>query len=145
MSASSDSEYSIPTPKTLTHHNCTRDQRLRVQTLYFDARWSRAEIALQLNLTIDQVKYALRHRVTPQKQRSGRRPLLGPIERKQLIDWVCASSKNRRTSWSEIPAIFGWDCKVYAIETAFKAEGFGRYIAIKKPKLTEKQARIRLE
>lgn len=88
-------EYSIPTPKS--QYYCTRDDRLRVQTLFFHAGFSKDEIALQLNLTLRQVKYALAHRVTPQKQRSGRRPFLGPEERKQLIDWVCASAKNRRT------------------------------------------------
>ena len=34
-----------------------------------------------------------------------------------------------------IPAIL-WDCKVYAIETAFKIEGFARRSALQKPKLT---------
>ncbi|KAH7379016.1 hypothetical protein BKA64DRAFT_687117 [Cadophora sp. MPI-SDFR-AT-0126] len=81
-----DSEYFVPTPKTPAK-DCSRDDRLRVQTLYNDARWTPSEIALQLNLTLEQVKYALRHRVTPQKTRSGRRPLLGPTERKQLIEW----------------------------------------------------------
>ena len=138
------SEYEIPTPKT-PYKNTRRDDRLRAQTLFFDAGWSKSDIALQLNLTLDQVKYALRHRVTPQKTRSGRRPFLGPAERKQLIDWVCASRKNRRTPWDQIPQIFGWDCKVYAIETAFKKEGFGRYTALKKPKLTEEHAKIRLQ
>jgi hypothetical protein len=114
----------IPTPKTPTK-NYTRDDRLRIQTLFFHAGFTKEEIFLQLNLFLDQVKYALSHRVTPQKQRSGRRPFLGPIERKQLIDWVCASKKNRRTPWNQIPGIFGWDCKVYAIETVFKKEGFG--------------------
>jgi transposase len=56
---------------------------------------------------------------------------------------VCASRKNRRTPWNQIPQIFGWDCKVYTIETAFKKEGFARYIALKKPKLTDTHARIR--
>jgi Transposase. len=56
---------------------------------------------------------------------------------------VCANKKNRRTPWSQIPQIFGWDCKVYAIATAFKKEGFGRYNALKKPKLTEAHAKIR--
>jgi hypothetical protein len=138
------SEYEIPTPKTPTK-NTKRDDRLRVQTLFFDAGWSKPQIALQLNLTLDQVKYALRHRVTPQKQRTGRRPLLGPAERKQLIDWVCASKKNRRTPWDQIPQILGWDCKVYAIATAFKKEGFSRYSALQKPKLSPKQAKIRLQ
>lgn len=144
LSTDTPPEYEVPTPKTPTR-DCNRDQRLRAQTLYFDAKWRVDEIALQLNLTIDQVKYALRHRVTPQKTRSGRRPLLGPVERKQLIDWVCANGKNRRTSWSEIPGIFGWDCKVYAFQTVFKIEGFARRIALKKPKLTQKQADARLQ
>lgn len=139
-----DTEIFIPTPKTPTR-DCTRDNRIRVQTLFFQAHWSRSDIALQLNLTLDQVRYALCHRVTPQKQRSGRRPLLGPAERRQLVDWVCANRKNRRTPWAEIPAILGWSCKVYAIETAFKQEGFFRYVALKKPKLTEKQAKARLD
>lgn len=140
-----DSLHSIPTPKTLTKKNCTRDDRLRIQTLFFHAGFTKEEICLQLNLTLDQVKYALSHRVTPQKTRSGRRPLLSPRERKQLIEWVCANAKNRRTPWSEIPGIFGWDCKVYAIETAFKMEGFARYSALRKPKLTPEQAAIRLQ
>jgi hypothetical protein len=57
---------------------------------------------------------------------------------------VCASAKNRRTPWKDIPAIIGWNCHVYAIETAFKAEGFARRTALKKPVLTEahKQARL---
>jgi hypothetical protein len=139
-----DTIYEVPTPKTPTKEGA-RDNRLRVQTLYFHANFTPVEIALQLNLTIDQVKYAIRHRVTPQKQRSGRHPLLGPAERKRLIEWVCASKKNRRAPWNQIPAILGWDCKVYAIETAFKKEDFGRYTALRKPKLTEKHAKIRLE
>ena len=137
-----EAEYYIPTPKTPTQ-DTTRDERLRAQTLFFDAGWSKPQIAFQLDLTLDQVKYALRNRITPQKTRSGRRPYLGPAERRQLIEWVCASRKNRRMPWNKIPEIFGWDCKVYAIETAFKKEGFGRYTAFKKLKLTDIHARIR--
>lgn len=44
-----------------------------------------------------------------------------------------------------MPGILGWTCSVYAIETAFKIEGFARRSALKKPILTEahKQARLR--
>lgn len=139
----STSEYRIPTPKT-PRRNCTRDERLRAQTLYLHAGWSKDDIALQLNLTPGQVQYALTHRVTPQKKKSGRRPLLGPAERKQLIEWVCASAKNRRTPWKDIPGILGWNCSVYAIETAFKHEGFTRRTALKKPVLTEAHKKARL-
>lgn len=101
---SESSEYSIPTPKTPCK-TCTRDDHVRIQTLFLHAGFTKEEIALQLNLTLDQIKYALRHQLTTQKSRTGRRPLLGPRERKELIDWVCANSKNRRTPWSQIPAI----------------------------------------
>lgn len=39
------SEYYLPTPKT-PNKDCTRDERLRAQTLYFDAKWTKDEIAL---------------------------------------------------------------------------------------------------
>jgi len=74
------SEYSVSTPKTPIK-NTTRDEMIRAQILFFDAGWSKPQIALQLDLILDQVKYALRHRVTPQKQYLGRRPFLGPAER----------------------------------------------------------------
>jgi transposase len=142
----SEPDYYIPVPKTLVKGlELTRDDRLKIQTLYLTAGWSKDDIALQLNVSLAQIQYALSHRLTPQKQRSGRRPLLGLRERKQLIQWVCASSYNRRVPWHEIPAILGWDCKVYAIQTAFKIEGFSRRSALKKPKLTIKGADIRLQ
>jgi hypothetical protein len=99
------SEYSIPIPKIRYH--LTRDDRHRVQTLFFHAGWTKSQIALQLNLTERQIKYALSHQVTPQKKHSGGRTFLGPLERKQLVDWVCTSAKNIRTPWHKIPAIFG--------------------------------------
>jgi len=133
----------FPTPKTQYH--LTRDDRLRVQTLYNHAGWSVPQIALQLNLSKRQINYALSHRVTPQKTRSGRHPFLGVLERRQLVEWVCASAQNRRTPWKDIPVVFGWSCHIYAIETAFKLEGFSRRSALKKPDLTPKHAAIRLE
>jgi hypothetical protein len=127
---------SIPTPKT-PQKSTSRDQRLRVQTLYFDARWTQDQIALQLNLSLGQVKYALSHRVTPQKHRTGRKVLLNTPQRKRLIKWVTASSENRQTQWIQIPSILGLDCGLSAIRTAFKKEGFTRAVARRKPPLTK--------
>ena len=104
----STSDYDIPTPKTPAK-NYKRDDRLRVQTLFFDAGWSTTNIALQLNLTFDQVKYALRRRITPQKQRSGCRPFLGPIERKQLIDWGGRDSRWPRQAAASRVKVSGHD------------------------------------
>ena len=133
---------SIPTPKT--PHSSTRDERLRIHTLYFEAGWTQDQIALQLNLTRRQVQYALAHRITPQKHYTGRKILLNTPQRKRLIDWVTASKANRRVSWPEIPAILGLDCGEKAIRAAFKNEGFVRRSARQKPPLSEQNQRDRL-
>ncbi|PQE33422.1 transposable element tc1 protein [Rutstroemia sp. NJR-2017a WRK4] len=122
------SEYSIPTPKLQYHGNS--DDRLRIYTLFYQARFTKDQIALQLNLTIRQIEYALQHQLTLQKRCSGR-PFLGPSERQKLVVWVCASAENRRVPWGQIPAIFGWDCNVYAIETVFKLERFKHCTALR--------------
>ena len=83
--------FRIPTPKTPTH-TTSRDDRLRIQTLYFEAGWEIDDIILQLNLTRRQVEYALEHRPTPQNHLRGRHILLNTPQRKQLIEWVTANA-----------------------------------------------------
>ena len=51
--------YYVPTPKTPVHQT-TRDDRLRIQTLFYEAGWDIDDIILQLNFT-RQVLYALKH------------------------------------------------------------------------------------
>jgi len=79
-----ESIYYIPTPKQprTPPHESSRDDRLRVQTLYYDAKWTIDDIILQTNLTRRQVEYALHHRPTPQKHSSGRYILLNTPKRK---------------------------------------------------------------
>ncbi|PQE05125.1 actin associated Wsp1 protein [Rutstroemia sp. NJR-2017a BBW] len=88
---------SVPTPKTPTRRELSRDDRLRIQTLYFDTNWDRTKICLQTNFTYDQINYALTHRLTPQKQKTGRHVVLNTPQRKRLIEWVTASPENRET------------------------------------------------
>jgi hypothetical protein len=135
--------YSIPTPKT-PRKQSNRDDRLRIETLYFHAGLTQDQIALELNLTPGQVKYALSHRLTPQHRACGRRVFLNTPQRKPLVEWATASSTNRRIRWADIPPILGWDCGEKAIRTAFKREGYVRRIARRKPPLTEEQKRDQL-
>ncbi|PMD13578.1 hypothetical protein NA56DRAFT_421502 [Hyaloscypha hepaticicola] len=126
------------------HTTCDRDARLRIQTLRNDASWGPSKIVKHTTFTLDQVKYALSHRTTPQKTKSGRKLLLNTPTRKALVNWVSASRANRRVPWGEIPRVLGWNCKVYAIASAFEKEGYGRWTALKKPDLTQKHADARL-
>jgi hypothetical protein len=136
--------YSIPTPKTPSKQT-SRDVRIRVHTLYFDAGFTQDEIALQLNLTRRQVQYALAHRITPQKHKAGCKVLLNTPQRKRLIEWVTASKENRRVAWEDIPALLNWDCGIKAIRTVFKKEGYGRRSARQKPPLSEENRLARLQ
>jgi hypothetical protein len=136
--------YQIPVPKQ-KHPELTRDQRLRVQTLFFDANYTRDQICLQTGYTYDQVCYAISHRLTPQKHKTGRRVILNTPQRKKLIQWATASQENREIPWAAIPSILGLDCGEKAIRTAFKKEGFVRRISRKKCPLSEENRRKRLD
>ena len=89
-----ESIYHVPTPKTPAHQT-SRDDRLRIQTLFYTAGWDIDDIVLQLNLTCCQVLYALEHQPTPQKHHCGRHLLLDTPKRKILINWVTANANNQ--------------------------------------------------
>ena len=139
-----DATVTIPTPKTPTHRNTTRDERLKVYTLYYDAHWSIDQIMLQLNLTRRQVEYALQHRLTPQKHLTGARPKLNTPMRKRLIEWITTNKKTRREDWYAVPSIFHWNVGYHAIRAALHKEGYVRRVARQKPPLTEEQRATRL-
>lgn len=77
----------IPCPKTPPPES-TRDQKLQIQTLYFTAGWSTADLYLHFpQLTRRQVDYAPQTRPTPQKPgHCGRHAKLTPRHRKQLVE-----------------------------------------------------------
>lgn len=126
-----------PSPRPIpTTTQSTRDLRLRARTLH-EIGWSYPQIARHLGLTPRQVQYALTTvNLTPQR-RSGRPPLLTPTEVDELIEFICASSYNRRMSLARLPAALGWTCSRHAIRTALRRAGFKRYIARRKPPITE--------
>ena len=138
-----DTTFSVPVPKQKSPE-LTRDQRLRIQTLFFDANFTREQICLQTGYTYDQIYYAIRHRLTPQKQRTGRRVFLNTPQRKRLIQWVTASEENRDTPWVAIPSILGFECGEKAIRTVFKKEGYVRRVKRRKCPLSEANAKKRL-
>jgi len=141
---SMDSTFHVPTPKQ-PNRELSRDDRLRIQTLFFDAHHTRSQICLETGYSYNQVCHAITHRLTPQKKRCGRRVLLNTPQRKRLIQWATASQENRETPWIEIPGILGLDCGEWAIRTAFKKEGFARRVSRKKPPLSEENRKKRLE
>jgi len=73
----------------------TRDDRIRIQTaLLFNIPWER--ICKVLKVTPRQIQYAYTHRLTPQKQKAGRKPLIRTLQRRQLEEWLLSSPSHRR-------------------------------------------------
>ena len=129
----------IPVPKTPPHSSLdlSRDDRLRIQTLYYTAGWSISDIQLQFSqITRRQIDYALKHRPTPQKRHSGRHVLLDTPYREQLVDFVTKDSFSRDIPWAELPQYLGWNCGEKAIRTALHKEGYTRAIRRRKPPLS---------
>ena len=136
-------EYRFPTPKTRSTLT-SRDDRLRIRTLYYDVGWLIDDLLLQLPFTQHQLYYALETRPTPQKHTCGRHVLLDTPHRKQLVAWATASSANRDVPWAELLRNLGWKCSSYAIRTAFKKEGYVRGVRRKAPPLSKKNQDARL-
>ena len=132
-------------PKQHCSKNTTRDQRLQAQTLYYTAGWTEAQIALQLNINPTQVQYAIAHRPTPQKQRTGAKLRFDTPQRKAIVNWVTSSKATRAIPWCDIPSILHLQCGEKAIRHALRKEGYVRGTARRKPPLSPKQIHDRLE
>ena len=61
-----------------------------------------------------QIQYAYTSRAIP-KKRSGRPPILTQAQVEELVEFVCASAKNRRMSYSQLAIALEFGVKKDAI------------------------------
>jgi hypothetical protein len=111
----------IPTTSLET----TRDQRLAIQTtLRFKVPWS--QIRKELNVTNRQIQYTNRHRLTPQKNRTGSKPKLSTPRRRALEAWLLDSPSRRHIPWKQIPLYVPEfsDIGEHTIYTTIRALGY---------------------
>lgn len=98
-----------------------------------------------MKVTSRQIHTALKYdHLTPQK-RSGRPSLLSLEQTQILIQFVCASLENRRMPYHYIPTALNWGCSEHAIRYALQKAGYRRYIACRKPSISEANRQARLE
>jgi transposase len=117
----------------------SRDQRLRIRTLHFDANWTYQQITDELKITLRQVQHACQAETASPKKRSGRPRLLSKEQVDELVDFVCASKTNRQMSYLalSVQAFPEWGVSLYAIRSGLTSRGFKRCVAIGKPPLSE--------
>ena len=102
---------SIPHPpiRRSKASNLSRDQRRDVQLLHIIG-WSYTQIEKHIGYTYSQIGNAYRLRATP-KKKSGRPPILSPAQVEELVEFVCASAKNRRMSFQQLASIMDFGVK----------------------------------
>ena len=131
-------------PQTPQSKSLTRDLRLQVHTLH-DVGLTYAEIAAQLNISQRQVQYAWNHRLTPQFKCSGAKSFLRTESLQILIEFICASRRNRRLSYWQIPFELGWNrISPEMVQHALQKEGFRKHPVYYKPPLSGKNRRAQL-
>ena len=63
-----------------------------------------------------------------------------------LIEFVCLSRLHRRIPLWRLPIKLGWQgISVYTVRNALQRAGFKRYVALRKPPISEKNRKLRLD
>jgi hypothetical protein len=121
----------------------TRDQRRDCQLLH-SIGWSYKEIRRHTGYTKHQIQYACTIQHPTPKKRSGRPPALTLAQVEELVEFVCASTKNRRMSYEQLANTLELGVKKGAIRAALEREGFHRRLAMRKPPISERNRVKRL-
>jgi len=79
----------------------TRDDRIRIQTaLLFNIPHD--QICKVLKVTPRQIQYACTYRLTPQKSKTGHKPLIRTLQRRRLEEWLFSSPSYHCIPWKRI-------------------------------------------
>ena len=124
-------------PTTPIHHQLTRDERLRIRTLRACTKLTYEEIAHCLHVTVRQVQLACQASHPTPKKRPGRPLFLKEEQIDRLIEYVTSSKYTRRLSYSELAIHLDFNCSKLAIKAALNSRGYYRYIARRKPPLSD--------
>jgi transposase len=130
-------------PHTPKRKRLTRDQRRDILLLRSLGK-TYSEIATHLSVSEGAVQYTCNiHKATPKKDGRGRPSKLSKEEVDDLVAYVRRSQDTRRMTYQELGEVFGVhkDC----IKRALRRRGYYRRVALRKPPISEKNRRLRLE
>lgn len=121
----------------------TNDERMRVCTLWYDACMSVKAIKAATGFSTCQISYSITHPVVA--SRPGRPLILTDEQQQQLITFVTGSRKGRRMTYRRLAkTLFDGQFSAKAIKNALTRHGYSRYVALKKPKINERNQQTRL-
>jgi transposase len=125
----------------------SRDDRVRILTLRDDVGWKYKDIAAKVGCSVRAVQSTCeKHQRTPQHHKAGRPPKLNKEEVDRLEEFVLQSQKTRRMTYQQLADTFYPEGEVgaEAVKYALKSRGYRRYVALRKPPLSEANRIARL-
>ena len=98
----------------------------------------------KLSFSWHQIQYACTTSATLVK-RSGCPPLLRVVQIEELIEYVCASARNRGLSYEQLAKKMNFEVGKKVIRTALIKEGFHWRLALRKPPISERNQVVQLQ
>lgn len=139
-------------PKGVSTRQLTSEDKKRIRTLAADGKLSRTEIyhRCEKRFTPSQIRYALRAEDDDTHfEGRGRPPLLSDEQTNRLLAYITGSKIGRRATWARISllsiAILGIQIGYYCVRSTLRRLGYKRYVARRKPPITEKTRKARLQ
>lgn len=129
-------------PKT-PRRRLTRDERVRIHTLHYQAGWHYQQISQELGIPRETVRRCIQGSITPDRPR-GRKPLIDTPTRRRLIFHSTANREQRLKPYTEIAAELGIHADPRTITKAFHKERYYRRVATEKPWLNAEHIQKRL-
>ena len=121
----------------------TWDLRLQVRTLH-DVNFQYVRIAFSLDISQDQIWYALNHRLTPQNKLSDSFSMINDDAEKILIDFVCASRLHHRMSYFRVAYELNWNVSERVVQHYLELHDFRRHETRRKSYISKHNRLARL-
>ena len=122
----------------------TEKDRYRIRVLFFEGKHPKAEIHRLTGFSMHQIRKAIDSEKI--KPRSGRPTLLSESEEAELIEYIRSSIKARRMTYLQLSqTLFDKKYGEFAIRSTLRRHGYKRYVALRKPPLSDKNKALRLE
>lgn len=135
-------------PKGVFTRQITSDEKKMIRNLYYEGNLTRREILerfkeKEMDITRAQIDRAIRSDDGDTHwEARGRHPILTGEQVQRLIDYISSSKIGCRASWAQLALIsfvtIGIEVGLYCIRSILRRAGYKRYVARRKPPISEK-------
>lgn len=133
-----------PEPPSTPKSHLTRDDRIKINTLR-SVGWTYEAIAAYMNCSQRQMQYTVSESKVTLTKRAERSIVVCQQDVNTIVDFVTSTKTGRQMAWSRIPIALSMTyITTRQIFGILRRAGFSRYVARKKPPISEINRQKRL-